>query len=236
MASWMTYFKTRLSYLFFLACDGGYYKSSDSSKPCEVCPANTQHSGPGALHCPCLEGFYRAATDPSSTPCSGEFFWLQRLQWGVKARPPPILYYSWIVHKICEVQIVFSPSISQSVTPSGPPSPPEDLKSTPRLTAGSVLLTWRPPANTGGRTDIVYNVVCERCNGVVCAPCGGRVHFEPTHTSLSQPEVTVSELEPHINYTFKVEALNGVSHLSPQKSTASITTVLHFTGINFSSF
>lgn len=150
--------------------------------------------------------------------------------------PPPILYYSWIVHKICEVQIVFSPSISQSVTPSGPPSPPEDLKSTPRLTAGSVLLTWRPPANTGGRTDIVYNVVCERCNGVVCAPCGGRVHFEPTHTSLSQPEVTVSELEPHINYTFKVEALNGVSHLSPQKSTASITTVLHFTGINFSSF
>ncbi|KAB5584046.1 hypothetical protein PHYPO_G00102890 [Pangasianodon hypophthalmus] len=163
------------------ACDGGYYKSSDSSQPCEVCPANTQHSGPGALQCPCLEGFYRAATDPSSAPCSS------------------------------------------------PPTPPEDLKAAHRLTAGSVQLTWRPPSNTGGRTDIVYNVVCERCNGAICAPCGGRVRFEPTHTSLREPEVIVSELEPHINYTFKVEALNGVSHLSPQKSTASITTVLHFT-------
>lgn len=132
------------------------------------------------------------------------------------------------------IQTAFSSSLLQSVTPSGPPTSPEDLMSTPRLTAGSIQLTWRPPSNTGGRTDIVYNVVCERCNGGTCAPCGGRVHFEPTHTSLREPEVTVSELEPHINYTFKVEALNGVSHLSPQKSIASISTVLYFTG-NFSS-
>ncbi|XP_060724140.1 ephrin type-A receptor 2a [Tachysurus vachellii] len=163
------------------ACGRGYYKSSDSNQLCEVCPANTQHSGPGALHCPCLEGFFRADTDPSSAPCSS------------------------------------------------PPTPPEDLKSTPRLTAGSLLLTWRPPSNTGGRNDVVYNVECEHCNGATCAPCGGRVHFEPTHTSLQKPEVIVSELDPHINYTFKVEALNGVSHLSPQKSVDSITTVLHFT-------
>lgn len=147
----------------------------------------------------------------------------------------PLFLYSRFDHKVCNVPIAFSSSLLQSVTPSGPPTPPEDLKSTPRLKAGSIQLTWRPPANTGGRTDIVYNVLCERCNGAMCAPCGGRLRFEPAHTSFHEPEVIVSELEPHINYTFKVEALNGVSHLSPQKSTANITIVLHFTGMNFSS-
>lgn len=93
-------------------------------------------------------------------------------------------------------------------------------------------LTWRPPSSTGGRTDIVYNVVCERCNEAMCVPCGGRVRFEPTHTSLREPEVTVSELEPYVNYTFKVEALNGVSHLSSQKSVETISTILYFTGMS----
>ncbi|XP_062853520.1 ephrin type-A receptor 2a [Trichomycterus rosablanca] len=163
------------------ACEEGFYKNSDSNKPCQACPENTQKSGTGALKCPCLEGFYRAPTDSSSAPCSG------------------------------------------------PPGPPEDLTSNPLLTVGSVQLMWRPPANTGGRKDVTYNVLCERCNGALCVPCGGRVRFEPTPSALSEPEVTVSELEPHINYTFTVEALNGVSQFSRQKSVISITTVLHFT-------
>ena len=54
--------------------------------------------------------------------------------------------------------------------------------------------------------------------------------FEPANTALRSPEVTVSQLEPHINYTFTVEVLNGVSKLSRHRASASITTVLHFTG------
>ncbi|XP_066519934.1 ephrin type-A receptor 2a isoform X2 [Hoplias malabaricus] len=162
-------------------CEKGYYKSLDSSEPCKICPENTQHSGPGALLCPCLEGFYRAPTDPSSAPCSG------------------------------------------------PPGPPENLTFTPHLTVGTVQLTWKPPSNTGGRNDVNYNVGCERCDGALCVPCGGRVRFEPALTALRDPEVIISELEPHINYTFTVEALNGVSQFSRQKATDSITTVLHFT-------
>ncbi|KAG9276992.1 ephrin type-A receptor 2-like [Astyanax mexicanus] len=163
------------------ACDTGYYKSSDSAKPCQICPENTQHSGPGAVLCPCMEGFYRAPTDSNSTPCTG------------------------------------------------PPGPPEDLTFTPLLTVGTLQLTWRPPSNTGGRSDVTYNVGCERCDGAVCVPCGNRVRFEPSQTALPDPEVTVSELEPHINYTFTVEAFNGVSQFSRQRSSDSITTVLHFT-------
>uniref|UniRef100_A0A8C2ING8 receptor protein-tyrosine kinase n=1 Tax=Cyprinus carpio TaxID=7962 RepID=A0A8C2ING8_CYPCA len=161
------------------ACEPGYYKSTDSSQPCEVCPENTKRSGRGALLCPCMEGFFRAPTEPNSAPSL--------------------------------------------------PSPPQNLVYKPLLTAGSLQLSWRLPADTGGRSDITYSVVCERCEGGLCSLCGGRVRFEPVQTALKDPEVVVSELEPHVNYTFTVEAHNGVSQFSRRRATASITTVLHFT-------
>ncbi|XP_016100805.1 ephrin type-A receptor 2-like, partial [Sinocyclocheilus grahami] len=163
------------------ACEPGYYKSTDSSQPCEVCPENTKRSGRGALLCPCMEGFFRAPTDPDSAPCSSL------------------------------------------------PSPPQNLVYMPLLTAGSLQLSWRPPADTGGRSDITYSVACERCEGGLCSLCGGRVRFEPAQTALKDPEVVVSELEPHVNYTFTVEAQSGVSQFSRKRATASITTALHFT-------
>ncbi|XP_030634662.1 ephrin type-A receptor 2a [Chanos chanos] len=163
------------------ACDAGSFKTDVSAEPCQACPENTEPSGPGAVLCPCKEGFYRAPSDPPSTPCSA------------------------------------------------PPSPPLDLESTPQLVAGSVKLTWSPPQVTGGREDVTYNVLCERCAADECVLCGSRVRFDPGHTGLSEPSVTVSELEPHVNYTFTVEAHSGVSQYSQQRAAASITTVLHFT-------
>uniref|UniRef100_A0A673GD84 receptor protein-tyrosine kinase n=1 Tax=Sinocyclocheilus rhinocerous TaxID=307959 RepID=A0A673GD84_9TELE len=162
------------------ACEPGYYKSTDSSQPCEVCPENTKRSGHGALLCSCMEGFFRAPTDPNSAPCSSL------------------------------------------------PSPPQNLVYTPLLTAGSLQLTWRPPADIGGRSDITYSVACERCEGGLCSLCGGRVRFEPAQTALKDPEVVVSELEPHVNYTFTVEAQSGVSQFSRKRATASITTWASF--------
>uniref|UniRef100_A0A673MBI7 Ephrin type-A receptor 1 n=1 Tax=Sinocyclocheilus rhinocerous TaxID=307959 RepID=A0A673MBI7_9TELE len=159
------------------ACEPGYYKSTDSSQPCEVCPENTKPPGRGALLCPCMQGFFRAPTDPDSAPCSSL------------------------------------------------PSPPQNLVYTPLLTAGSLQLSWRPPADTGGRSDITYSVACEHCEGGLCSLCGGRVRFEPAQTTLKDPEVVVSELEPHVNYTFTVEAQSGVSQFSRKRATASVTTM-----------
>uniref|UniRef100_A0A671P571 receptor protein-tyrosine kinase n=1 Tax=Sinocyclocheilus anshuiensis TaxID=1608454 RepID=A0A671P571_9TELE len=158
------------------ACEPGYYKSTDSSQPCEVCPENTKRSGHGALLCSCMEGFFRAPMDPNSAPCSSL------------------------------------------------PSPPQNLVYMPLPTAGSLQLTWRPPADIGGRSDITYSVACERCEGGLCSLCGGRVRFEPAQTALKDPEVVVSELDPHVNYTFTVEAQSGVSQFSRKRATASITT------------
>lgn len=57
--------------LCFAECRAGFFKAKASSDKCEPCPANTQRLSPGALSCPCMDGFYRAPTDPPTGPCSG---------------------------------------------------------------------------------------------------------------------------------------------------------------------
>lgn len=79
-------------------------------------------------------------------------------------------------------------------------------------------LRWEPPADTGGRQDVQYHVSCSQCRGAVrdggpCQPCGASVHFSPGASWLMVPAVRVDGLEPYGNYTFEVEARNGVSEL-----------------------
>ncbi|XP_029539767.1 ephrin type-A receptor 2-like isoform X3 [Oncorhynchus nerka] len=112
---------------------------------------------------------------------------------------------------------------------SAPPSAPRDLASTTLSADGRLQLSWSPPLVTGGRRDICYSVVCERCTGALCVPCGEKVRFQPDPTDLQDTVVTVSQLEPHLNYTFTVEARSGVSQYSSQRPSSTITTALHFT-------
>ncbi|XP_064161215.1 ephrin type-A receptor 2-like [Anguilla rostrata] len=105
---------------------------------------------------------------------------------------------------------------------SAPPSAPLDLVATTALNAaGKLELSWSPPAETGGRSDLEYAVTCERCDGGACLPCGEGVRFEPRPAGLREAWVTVGGLEPHLNYTFTVEARSGVSHYSGQRASAS---------------
>uniref|UniRef100_A0A672JYJ8 receptor protein-tyrosine kinase n=1 Tax=Sinocyclocheilus grahami TaxID=75366 RepID=A0A672JYJ8_SINGR len=114
---------------------------------------------------------------------------------------------------------------------SGLPSAPQSLvATTAQMSIGRLQLSWRPPADTGGRSDITYTVVCERCEGRACQPCGEKVRLDPSNTDLKETRVTVSELEPHLNYTFTVEARSGVSQFSNKRATSSINTALHYTG------
>ncbi|XP_037628893.1 ephrin type-A receptor 2 isoform X1 [Sebastes umbrosus] len=171
-------------------CQPGFFKAAASGYKCETCPANTQKLDSGALLCPCMDGFYRAPTDPPAGPCSGL------------------------------------------------PSAPRDLVSTTtQLSAGKLLLSWSPPADTGGRTDITYSVECQRCEGNVCQLCGEKIRYEPASTGLTHTKVSVSELDAHLNYTFTVEAHSGVSVFASQAtprahkppSTSALTTSLHYT-------
>lgn len=98
---------------------------------------------------------------------------------------------------------------------SGPPSPPRDLVYT--LKQSTLILEWAAPSDTGGRVDLTYSLGCRRCTGRLCEACGASVGFVPQQVGLTERTVTVVNLLPNTNYTFTVEALNGVSELLPNK-------------------
>ena len=94
----------------------------------------------------------------------------------------------------------------------GIPSSPLDAR-TPFLNASTVQLSWKEPQNTGGRSDVLYDVTCLFNTN----DCGSKVHFYPKSKRLNIPSVFVSGLLPFKNYTFRVFATNGVSKFSAVK-------------------
>lgn len=95
-----------------------------------------------------------------------------------------------------------------------------------------VELRWTPPQDSGGRDDLIYSVTCEQCwpESGECGPCEASVRYsEPPH-ALTRTSVTVSDLEPHMNYTFAVEARNGVSGLVASRSFRTASVSINQTG------
>ncbi|XP_061597073.1 ephrin type-A receptor 7-like isoform X1 [Cololabis saira] len=116
---------------------------------------------------------------------------------------------------VCEEDHFRTPLDSPSAPCTRPPSPPRDLQYT--LKMSTLILEWSPPSDTGGRMDLTYSVGCRRCAGLQCDPCGSSVGFVPQQVGLTEQTVTMVNLLPNTNYTFTVEALNGVSELLPNK-------------------
>ncbi|XP_035922923.2 ephrin type-A receptor 2 isoform X1 [Halichoerus grypus] len=125
----------------------------------------------------------------------------------------------------CEEGYFRAPQDLLSMPCTRPPSAPHYLTAVGM--GAKVELRWTPPQDSGGRDDIVYSVTCEQCwpESGECGPCEASVRYsEPPH-ALTRTSVTVSDLEPHMNYTFAVEARNGVSGLVASRSfrTASVS-------------
>lgn len=119
---------------------------------------------------------------------------------------------------------------------SGPPSAPRNLVSLINDTA--LFLQWMPPSDTGGRKDITYNILCQRCDGndhdssvTQCEPCEPDLRFIPRPLGLTGTSVAILDFAPHANYTFHVEAVNGVSGLGvASRSLANVTVNTHQVG------
>uniref|UniRef100_A0A8C5F045 receptor protein-tyrosine kinase n=1 Tax=Gouania willdenowi TaxID=441366 RepID=A0A8C5F045_GOUWI len=98
-----------------------------------------------------------------------------------------------------------------------PPSAPRNLVSLINDTA--LFLRWMPPSDLGGRKDITYNVLCQRCDGsdgdgmTQCEACEPDLRFIPRALGLTGTSVAILDFASHTNYTFHVEAMNGVSGL-----------------------
>ncbi|KAJ8387221.1 hypothetical protein AAFF_G00159400 [Aldrovandia affinis] len=107
------------------------------------------------------------------------------------------------------------------------PSAPQNVISSVNET--SLMLEWASPREMGGREDVVYNIICKSCGAGrgVCTRCGDNVQFVPRQLGLIEPRVYISDLLAHTQYTFEIQAVNGVSDqspYSPQFSSVNITT------------
>lgn len=107
------------------------------------------------------------------------------------------------------------------------PSAPQRVMSSVNET--SLRLEWIPPRDSGGRHDLVYNIICKSCGSGrgACTRCGDNVQFVPRQLGLTEPHVHISELLAHTQYTFEIQAVNGVSDQSPyppQFASVNITT------------
>uniref|UniRef100_A0A672GQN0 receptor protein-tyrosine kinase n=1 Tax=Salarias fasciatus TaxID=181472 RepID=A0A672GQN0_SALFA len=111
---------------------------------------------------------------------------------------------------------------------SRPPSAPVNVISS--VNGTSVNLEWDRPLDTGGRSDLLYSVLCLKCSGeggMVERLGTAAVRFVPRQSGLKEPWVTVLNLVAHTNYSFRIQATNAVTHLSNEPSPyalANITT------------
>ncbi|XP_028819040.1 ephrin type-A receptor 10 isoform X2 [Denticeps clupeoides] len=169
------------------SCSAGYEEGHSS---CEACPPGTYKMSSRQQECfPCPA--HSVAEEEGSVLC------------------------------MCEEDHFRTPLDSPSAPCTRPPSPPRDLVYA--VKQSTVVLEWAAPSDTGGRMDLTYSVGCRRCAGPPleperqCEPCGASVGFVPQQSGLTERTVTVVNLLPNSNYTFTVEALNGVSELLPSK-------------------
>ncbi|KAG9354062.1 hypothetical protein JZ751_012186, partial [Albula glossodonta] len=95
-----------------------------------------------------------------------------------------------------------------------PPSAPRNAISNVNET--SVFLEWTAPEETGGRKDVRYNILCRKISmdPHQYEECGSQVRYLPQQRGLHNSSVMVADLLAHTNYTFEVEAINGVSDLA----------------------
>uniref|UniRef100_A0A3B4FG65 Ephrin type-A receptor 7 n=1 Tax=Pundamilia nyererei TaxID=303518 RepID=A0A3B4FG65_9CICH len=115
---------------------------------------------------------------------------------------------------------------------SRPPSAPVSVISS--VNGTSVNLEWDRPLDTGGRSDLQYSVLCMKCGGASVGAGGGgmversgtaAVRFVPRQTGLKESWVTVLNLVAHTNYSFRILAMNAVSHLTNEPTPYAVVNI-----------
>lgn len=98
---------------------------------------------------------------------------------------------------------------------AGVPSAPRNVISNVNET--SLVLEWSEPQDTGGRDDLLYNVICKKCSVErrLCTRCDDNVEFVPRQLGLTERRIYISNLMAHTQYTFEIQAVNGISNKSP---------------------
>ncbi|CAM5167486.1 unnamed protein product [Eretmochelys imbricata] len=163
-----------------------------------TCSAGFEEKDDGCEACP--TGFYKLSPRlPLCSPCPEHSFTHREAS----------------TFCTCQKNYSRSPSDPPSASCTRPPSAPRNLIYS--LKQSTLVLEWSAPADLGGRTDVTYNLLCDRCSVALrrqCEQCGSSVGFVPQQTGLVDRTVTLVNLLPHVNYTIRVAAVNGVSDFS----------------------
>ncbi|CAL8311719.1 unnamed protein product [Lota lota] len=162
-----------------------------------ICKAGFHQKGDSCE--PCGRGFFKSSSqDLQCSRCPAHSFNDREGSWRCD----------------CEDGYYRSLSDPPSIACTRPPSAPQNLVY--NINQTTVGLEWSPPADTGGRNDVTYRIMCRRCSWEPeeCVACGGNVGYYPQQAGLGDTYVTVVDLLAHANYTFEVEAVNGVSDMS----------------------
>ncbi|XP_008938191.1 PREDICTED: ephrin type-A receptor 3-like [Merops nubicus] len=180
--------------------------------PIGKCLCNAGYEERGFACQACRPGFYKASA--GNVKCA-------------KCPPHSSTYEEASLNCRCEKNYFRSEKDPPSMACTRPPSAPRNVIS--NINETSVILDWSWPLDTGGRKDVTFNIICKKCGGNIkmCEPCSDNVRFLPRQTGLSNTTVTVVDLLAHTNYTFEIDAVNGVSDLSTlsrQFAAVSITT------------
>ncbi|KAK1340186.1 hypothetical protein QTO34_018751 [Cnephaeus nilssonii] len=115
---------------------------------------------------------------------------------------------------VCQDSYARSPTDPPWASCTRPPSAPRDLQYSLSRSPLALRLRWLPPADSGGRSDVTYSLLCLRCGREgpgACEPCEPRVAFVPRQAGLRERAATLLHLRPGARYTVRVAALNGVS-------------------------
>ncbi|XP_050563992.1 ephrin type-A receptor 3 isoform X13 [Cygnus atratus] len=180
--------------------------------PIGKCLCNAGYEERGFACQACRPGFYKASA--GNVKCA-------------KCPPHSSTYEDASLNCRCEKNYFRSEKDPPSMACTRPPSAPRNVIS--NINETSVILDWSWPLDTGGRKDVTFNIICKKCGGTskLCEPCSDNVRFLPSQTGLTNTTVTVVDLLAHTNYTFEIDAVNGVSDLSTlsrQFAAVSITT------------
>ncbi|KAK2860917.1 hypothetical protein Q7C36_005083 [Tachysurus vachellii] len=176
--------------------------------------------------CTCMPGFEPAKKDTQCQACTPGSFKSKQGE-GFCIPCPPFSRATSAASGVCPCQNGYyradgdSPDSPCTTIPSAPLSVISSINET------SVFLEWAEPRDSGGRADLVYNVVCKKCEHGACVRCDDNVEVAPRRLGLAERHAAVRNLQAHTHYSFEIQAVNGVSSKSPvtpRYATVNITT------------
>ncbi|XP_044130016.1 ephrin type-B receptor 4 isoform X1 [Bufo gargarizans] len=179
-------------------------------RPIMYCREDGEWAKPAAGECICVAGREEKDGRTKCTACSPGYF-KPKVGESLCQMCPQNSLSTTAGATMCNCKAGYYRAPGDPVTApcTKPPSTPRSIVSS--VNGSMVDLDWSEPLDSGGRSDLYYEVLCsEYALGGGWVPCT-RLAFTPRPQKLTERKLRVSGLRPQVIYNFRVLALNGVS-------------------------